>query len=198
MSKRARRRRIHIQVTLVTLKAEVISRNDVEGFITNMAKAYGVKPKREEDGYHIRAWDQGGRFRIMGHMGETFQYLANEYGNIVQKLAEKKDPEDFKGAPDAALCARITSPSLVDTAPVLATMNVLFGKYKLGIYFESFSGGIVLYVEDKHAWDIVAKMADPIYIQFKEENRELLRNAPLEYLRKLRIYLGIADLPGNR
>ncbi len=199
MPQRARRRRIHIQVTPVILKEEVISRADFEGFVNNMALAYGVKPEREEDGYHIRAWDQGGRFRIMGHMGETFEYLAKEYGGIVQSLAEKRQTLGYKknanGTPDVALCTRITSPSLADTVPVLATMNVLFSKYKLGVYFESFPGGIVIYVEDKVGWNVVARMVDPIYIQFKEENRELLTKNPLEYLRKLRMYLGIADLP---
>ncbi len=201
MPTRARRRRIHIQVTLVNLKEEVISRADFEGFVTNMAQAYGVKPEREEDGYHIRAWDQGGRFRIMGHMGETFEHLATEYGDIAKRLGAKRGAHDFKkdanGKPDVALCASITSPSLTDTAPVLATVNVLFGKYNVGLYFESFPGGIVVYVEDKHGWEVVTRMVDPIYIQFKEENRELLTKSPLEYLRKLRTYLGIEDVPAK-
>ncbi len=201
MPTRARRRRIHIQVTLVNLKEEVISRADFEGFVTNMAQAYGVKPEREEDGYHIRAWDQGGRFRIMGHMGETFEHLATEYGDIAQRLGAKRGTQDFKkdanGRPDVALCARITSPSLTDTAPVLSTVNILFSKYNVGLYFESFPGGIVVYVEDKHGWEVVTRMVDPVYIQFKEENRELLTKSPLEYLRKLRTYLGIEDLPAK-
>lgn len=199
MSKRGRRRRIHIQVTPVILKEDVISREDFEGFVNNMALAYGVKPERENDGYHIRTWDQGGRFRIMGHMGETFEHLAKEYGGIVQGLAAKRETLGYKknanGTPDVAVCTRITSPSLTYPAPVLMTMNVLFAKYKVGIYMESFRGGIVIYVEDKTGWNVVARMVDPIYIQFKEENRELLTKNPLEYLRKLRMYLGIADLP---
>jgi hypothetical protein len=198
MPKRTRRRRIHIQVTLVILKEDVVSRADFEGFVNNMALAYAVKPEREEDGYHIRAWDQGGRFRILGHMGETFEHLAGEYGSIVQKLAEKRESQGFKkdknGKPDVAVCARIKSPSLAEDSPILPMLNLLFSKYKVGIYFESFPGGIVLYVEDKYGWNIVMHMVDPSYIQFKEENRELLTKAPLEYLRKMRGFLGIDDI----
>jgi hypothetical protein len=195
MSKSARRRRIHIQVMVVILKEEIISRADFEGFLNNMAQAYGVKLVRAEDAYHIRAWDQGGRFRILGNIEETFEHLAGEYGTIVKKLAEKRDGQGFKtdadGRPDVALCARITSPSLVDNPSVLAMLNVLFSKYKVGVYFESFPGGIVLYVKDKHGWDIITRIVDPNYIQFKEENRNLLTAAPLEYLGKLRKHLGI-------
>ncbi len=201
MPQHSRRRRIHIQVTPVILKEEVVSSAEFENFVNNMATAYAVKPEREEDGYHIRAWDQGGRFRIMGHMGETFEYLAKEYGGIVQSLVAKRETLGYKktanGTPDVAVCVRITSPSLADPNPVLATFNVLFSKYKLGVYFESFPGGIVIYIEDRIGWNVVARMVDPVYIQFKEENRDLLTKDPLGYLKKLRMYLGVPDLPSK-
>lgn len=197
MAKKARRRRIHIEITLVSINEDQISYERFVNIVNNMANIYEVTPEVDEEDphtFHVRAWDAGGPFKILGTMSGFFHQFAAKYPDLIQEIVDHKgaahDSYDWQKNNEIAFCARIKSPSLNTDLPVLRVLNLVFAKIGVGVYFESFPGGMVVYAEDGKAFTVIETVLDPAYVQFKAQNQALMESDPIAFLRKMKENFG--------
>ena len=195
IAKKARRRRIHIEISLVSLNEEIIPHSRYANLVRNMGRIYDAVPEAEGDMYHIRAWDAGGPFKILGTMSDIFDHFAKQYPELIRELVDLKSAANISETHDnnaeVAFCARIMSPSLTTDVPLIKILNVLFAKLNAGLYFEVFPGGLAMYAENSKAFAVFEQVFDPDYVRWKEENRSLMDSDPALFFQKLKEYLGL-------